>query len=829
MSASRVVRLVVGLVLIAVGAMLVHHFLHLGALEPDTGSRRDNRITADLLLEWRRAEVLVDTSSIEFGTVASQAHYHEPDPRRHRDASGILSRDFKNGTTVGFACGDSVTVEFVRRARGPVRVELTAVGIPPDEAAGTPGQEQTITVRIRGEAAVLAELNLPGDATPRTLGFDIPAAKLARGENVLEFAFARTVERTFEGHPSTLRYGATFVRLDFRTMDGTTPSATDSRLGIEEFAAAGSGPAKSGLVFMEGTRVVLPVRFGTGRPRFVASIQVHPDDVADRDIELFARYRTTGDAMASLGKETLDARTPNPRDRASMAIDVDLSTYAGTSGVIELETDSPPPGAKPLRLVLVAPVVRGGDLATKERTAEKELAGLRNAIKRSNVVVILLDAAGAKHFSAYGAPVEATPNLAALARDGVVFENTTSPASYTLPSVGSLFTGMYPSTHGVVDYGSETERRKLADSTPTLAQRLKTAGYTTHAFISNPNAGPEPGYDRGFDVYERLYADPELWNEGVTPEAMNSAIERRLAAGELKEPFFLYAHYFPPHAPYRAPAKYHADLVDAGYAGGADGSRASIEAYRHRGEHYTPRDLKHLEQLYLANLRYVDDQVMRLLHALNDRGLAERTLFVVVGDHGEAFGEHSNLEHGDTTFAEEIEVPWFMRFPAAVPFPPTRVPGPCSLVDVAPTLLSLLGIDTQTDPADGLDLSNRLFVRTVEIDPPERAIVSRSAGFEPRYVIRMDGFSYHEDLWTRERWLFDLVTDPSETKPNPLERNAVAKHLRAELCRVLCNESHAGEVFTMSEEELELAAQAGYLQRFSGVATHSKGCPLLHR
>lgn len=829
MSASRVVRLVIGLVLIAVGAMLVHHFLHLGALDPDAGSRRDSRITADLLLEWRRAEVLVDTRFIEFGTTAAKAHYHEPDPRRHRDAYGILSRDFKNGTTVGFACGDSVDVEFVRRARGPVRVELTAVGIPPDEAAGTSGQEQTITVRIRGETAVLAELTLPGEATPHTLGFEIPAAKLARGENVLQFSFARTVERSFEGHPSKLRYGATFVRLDFHAADGTSPGATDSHLGIEEFAATGTGPAKAGLVFMEGARIVLPVRLGSGRPRFVATIQVHPDDVADRDIELFARYRTTGDAMASLGKEKLDARTPNPRDRASMAIDVDLSTYAGTRGVIELETDTPPPGAKPVRLALIAPVVRGGEIKTNEQTPERDLAGLRNAIKRSNVVVILLDAAGAKHFSAYGAPVEATPNLAALARDGIVFEHTTSPASYTLPSVGSLFTGMFPSTHGVVDYGSETQRRKLDDSTQTLAQRLKTAGYSTHAFISNPNAGPEPGYDRGFDVYERLYADPELWNEGVTPEAMNASIERRIASGELKEPFFLYAHYFPPHAPYRAPAKYHADLVDAGYAGGADGSRASIEAYRHQGERYTPRDLKHLEQLYLANLRYVDDQLMRLLHALNDRGLAERTLFVIVGDHGEAFGEHANLEHGDTTFAEEIEVPWFLRFPTAVPFPPTRVPGPCSLVDVAPTLLSLLGIDTGTDAADGNDLSSRLFVRTVAIDPPERPIVSRSAGFEPRYVIRLGGFAYHEDLWTRERWLFDLVDDPGETKPAPIERNAVAKHLRAELCRFLCNETRAGEVFTMSEEELERAAQAGYLQRFSGVATHSKGCPLLRR
>jgi arylsulfatase A-like enzyme len=829
MKTHRLARVAVGLLLVALGAMLVTKALEIGAIDPARADRRANHVATDLLDDWRRALVLADTRTIEFGAPGSKAHYHEPDPRLHRAANGILSRDFGNGTTAGFACGDRVHVRFVRLGDGPARVALVAVGIPADERSGQPARDQTVEVRIRGEAAAIATLPLPGSATPTRLEFEIPRSRLVRGENELEFRFATTVERTFEGYPGALRYAATFVRLEF---DSGAPSPPSAELDLEEVAGLGSGPARRALVFREGTRLVLPVRLGAGRPRFVATIHVHPDDSADREPVLFARYRTVGDAMQTIVRSPLDARTRNPRDRAAVAVDVDLSTYAGTRGVLEFETPEAPPGANPLRIALVAPMIRGGETRTREADPHRDLAGLRNALTGSNVVLLLLDAAGAKHFSAYGAAKEATPHLAALARDGIVFERTTSPSSYTLPAIGSLFTGLHPHTHGVVDNGSETTRRRLATSTRTFAEWLKAKGYRTFGFVSNPNGGPEPGYDRGFDVYERLYDDPALWNEGVAPEALNDAVLRRVAAGEVKEPFFLYAHYFPPHAPYRAPERYHEGIVDPGYTGGTDGSRATIEAFRHRGEPYTERDLARLEQLYRANLRYVDDQANRLLHALEAAGLAERTTFVVVADHGEAFGEHANFEHGDTTFAEEIEVPWFVRFPIGVPFPPTRVPGPCSLVDVAPTLLSLLSVDARDFEFDGHDLAGRLFVRSIPIEPPERPIVARSAGFEARWNVRAGGFSYHEDVWTRERRLYDLIADPTESSPVPVVRNPLAEELRAQLCRFLCGGTKAGETFVPEQDDLSKAIQTGYLQRDPravGASAHRPDCPLLRR
>lgn len=828
MKTHRLARVAIGLLLVALGATIARKALQIGAIDPPR-ERKSSQVATDLLAEWRRASVLAETRTIAFGAPSSRVHYHEPDPRLHLEARGILSRDFGNGTTVGFACGDRVTVRFVRFRDGAARVRLVAAGILADENTGAPAQDQSIEVRIAGEEAILASLALPGEKTPSMLEFEIPRAKLVSGENELEFRFGKTVERSFQGYPGRLRYAATFVRLEFDDA-GDKPIATNDELVVEEVAGVGSAPDRSALVFREGTRLVLPVALGKGRPRFVATVHVHPDDAADRDIRLFARYRTVGDAMMRIADGPLDSRTRNPRERGSIAIDVDLSTYADTRGVIEIETDPPIAATNPLRIALVAPVIRGGETRTREAPPHEDLAGLRNALLGSNLVILLLDAAGAKHFSAYGAAKEVTPHLAAMARDGIVFEGTTSPSSYTLPAIGSLFTGLHPHTHGVVDSGSETTRRRLAATTRTLADLLASKGYRTLGFVSNPNGGPEPGYDRGFDVYERLYENPALWNEGVAPEALNDAVVRRIAAGEIREPFFLYAHYFPPHAPYRAPERYHEGIVDPGYTGSVDGSRASIEAFRRDGKPYTERDLARLEQLYRANLKYVDDQAFRLFHSLDAAGLTANTTFVVVADHGEAFGEHRNFEHGDTTYGEELEIPWFVRFPPKVPFPPTRVPGPCSLIDVAPTLLSLLSVASDEVAFDGHDLAGRLFVRTVPVEPPDRPIVARSAGFEARWNVRAGGFSYHEDLWTRERMLFDLAADPAERLPVSVTRNAIAEELRASLCRFLCREVRAGETFAPSEDDLEKAVQMGYLQRgTTAQPTHRPDCPLLRR
>ncbi len=831
-------RLVVGLLLLVIGVATMRRFLEIDALPSDRlRGACSNRVSDDLLDDWQRIDQVTDTEVIEFGSQKGRSHYREPDPRDHANATGILSRDFKNGVVAGLACGTDVAIGFTHLREDDLVATLEAVGL--DDGKGP----QTIDVRIDPAATEastptdppIAHLDVAATQTPTPLEFTIPRDRLRRGVNFLHLRFGRTLVRSFEGFPTPLPFAAALTRLTFEKKgDESGPNkhpVAQSVLKVEDVAGVGGGPPRKALVFREGEKIVFPVHLEDGSPRFVGSLFVHPDDsAASRSPKVTARLRAQSDGRLLIAKTELDATPGNPRDRRSLDIDADLSTFATSVALIEIDVDPAPGGARPLRLALATPTIRGGREPPHENQPEKaNLHGLLDRLSKSNVVMILLDAAGARHFSAYGAQKEFAPRIDTIARDGLVFERTTTPASYTLPAIGSLFTGQYPFRHGVTESGGETEKRKLKKDTATLASRLAESGYHTLALISNPNAGPEPGYDKGFSIYDRLYADPSLWNEGVRPEDLNAALERHLAAGDLTPPFFLYAHFFPPHAPYRAPSEHRKTIVSEGYTGKADGTRESIDRHRRDGEKYATEDFQQLRDLYDANLHYADAETGRLLDTLDAAHLLENTIVVILGDHGEAFGEHDNLEHGDTTFGEEIEVPWIMKLPASTQWGAARVPGPASLVDVAPTLLTLLGIESVASDFDGKSLVNRLFQRWIAIEPEERPLLSRSVGFEPRYAIRMLGFAYHEDLYTRQRWLFDLEADPLERHPLPIADSPLAEYLRLQLCRFLCNRTESGERFTLTPEEIQQRAQIGYTGGGAQGAGLTDHCPLLRR
>ena len=196
----------------------------------------------------------------------------------------------------------------------------------------------------------------------------------------------------------------------------------------------------------------------------------------------------------------------------------------------------------------------------------------------------------------------------------------------------------------------------------------------------------------------------------------------------------------------------------------------------------TDVDLRASRDLYRANLGWGSAGVERMLRLLLAAGLLDETVVAVVGDHGEAFGEHGNIEHGETVFAEEIEVPWVMMFPAAADLVPCRAQGPASLIDVKPTLLSLLSIDA--GDTDGIDLTDRLLIEG-DAHLADRPLFSRSYQ-GPRYVVRYRGFSYHNDLYTRAERLYHTEVDPRETRPLPVLDSPRAARMRAILCRHLC-------------------------------------------
>jgi len=294
--------------------------------------------------------------------------------------------------------------------------------------------------------------------------------------------------------------------------------------------------------------------------------------------------------------------------------------------------------------------------------------------RRPNVIVYLIDTLRADHVSAYGYERDTTPTIDALAAESIVFENAYAPSSWTHPSVGTLFTGVLPSRHG-----AKRPDQRLRPDLVTLAGVLRSHGYATHGFTCNPAIDPVFGYDRDFDSYAR-YGEMK---EGSQISLVHDPVEaflRERAERDDDQPLFLFVHVCAPHEPYAPPAPF-----DTRFAA--------------RDE--TPAE--HQRALYDGEIAYSDAEFGKLLDNLHALGLFDDSVFVLLSDHGEEFGEHGRWLHGRSLFEEVLRVPLVVRLPGAA-HGGRRVEARATLADVLPTVLSVVGI-APPDHLDGLDLT----------------------------------------------------------------------------------------------------------------------------
>lgn len=290
-----------------------------------------------------------------------------------------------------------------------------------------------------------------------------------------------------------------------------------------------------------------------------------------------------------------------------------------------------------------------------------------------NVVVVLLDTLRADHLGAYGHERPTTPNIDAFARRNVTFMHAYTAAPWTPPSVASIFTGLYLSSHGMAPPNNREQARstifKLNDKLFTMAELLKAKGYRTAAVSPNPWINTEFGYAQGFDHFS--YTNRA--DAGVMTQEGIKTIEQLDGSGK-GAPWFAYVHYLDPHAPYAPPDSYKnmfnvplVKIADVGY-----------------DPKYKPK-----MDLYDAEVRYMDDQLKVLFDYLATRSDYDDTLIVIVGDHGEQFGERGHNGHGFDLFNEETHVPLIIK-------PPGREQGRkveqvVSTIDILPTVLELTG------------------------------------------------------------------------------------------------------------------------------------------
>jgi arylsulfatase A-like enzyme len=332
----------------------------------------------------------------------------------------------------------------------------------------------------------------------------------------------------------------------------------------------------------------------------------------------------------------------------------------------------------------------------------------RDAAAPKNLLLVTVDTLRADHLGAYGYPRPTSPRIDELARRGLLFRSAETVQSATWPALTSLHTGLHPSAHGVIWNGWKPRARFV-----TLADLLHARGYETSAFLTNMKGTEHPGFSRLF-----------LARGGDQAEQDRAATEAAVAQLERvrDRPFFLWVHLISPHADYAPPAPY--GVFASGTASSLGGRVTELVSARERGVMLTEADVAHVVGLYDGEIAYADALVGRLLDALRAQGLEERTLVVFAADHGEDLHEHNRyFFHSPSMYSSSLRIPLILALPGALPRG-ARTDQPASLVDVAPTVLGLLGLPAPST-FQGVDL---LSGGAVPPRPARTAVFAETSG-----------------------------------------------------------------------------------------------------
>ncbi|PYQ02333.1 MAG: hypothetical protein DMF82_16365, partial [Acidobacteria bacterium] len=388
------------------------------------------------------------------------------------------------------------------------------------------------------------------------------------------------------------------------------------------------------------------------------------------------------------------------------------------------------------------------------------------------VILISIDTLRADHLPAYGYSKVVTPNIDALQRDSILFDNAYSHCPLTLPSHLSLLTGLLPAEHGVrsnLGYRFDGARH------PTLARMLRAHGYATGAAVSAYVLRGATGISDSFDSFDDSVGGDVEWTRDLsTLQRPGLETARRALAwadSVQTKPFFLFLHIYEPHAPYEPPEPFRSR-----YGATYDGEVAASDAV-----------------------------VGEFLGQLRRAGIYDRAIVLLVSDHGEGLGDHGEQEHGILLYREALHVPLLLKLPGSREAG-TRVQRPVGLIDVVPTIASLLKLGP-TESLKGQSL----------LDRPRRgggeAIYSET--YYPRIHLGWSELrslvdARHHYIDGPKPELYEVVRDPRETADTVATDAAAARSMKKELDGYAAAFSEPGRVDPGVAEKLKAL---GYLSQ----------------
>ncbi len=386
--------------------------------------------------------------------------------------------------------------------------------------------------------------------------------------------------------------------------------------------------------------------------------------------------------------------------------------------------------------------------------------------QQPNIILVTVESLRADFIGTYGSHQSLTPTLDKLAVGGVVYAEAMTTSCQSLPSMVSLFTSLYPAQSTVT-----TDKGILHTRATTLAELLHEYGYATAAITTAIfTLRCNNGLNQGFDFYNQPISKPvkkaiEKQNihlnasknsnrhlmlnqpkEGIDPRKIKNAAQvtdnairwlNRYQSKNTDKPFFLWLHYFDPHQPYAARINSCSDYDDV---------RCS----------------------YASDVAYLDHNLARLLRELDTQGMVDNTLIVVTANHGESLGERQALGHNNNLFDEVLKIPLIFYYPKRL--------QPClvsrftvSIMDIMPTILDMLGIESRTSTAQSLNL------KAPKAQGKDRVIISdsgagmlcvRGHGYKIIYSYdNQGGYLLPTSLKKLSKAIYDLSSDPSEQRP----------------------------------------------------------------
>lgn len=427
----------------------------------------------------------------------------------------------------------------------------------------------------------------------------------------------------------------------------------------------------------------------------------------------------------------------------------------------------------------------------------------RAAFTKPSVILITIDTLRADHVGCYGAQTVKTPTLDALAHDGVVFERAISQVPLTWPSHAVILTGTYPFQNAVQDFTGQP----LAQQFRTVSQAFQQAGYATGAVVSAFVLDRSWGLARGFDFYDDAFSAEtfDKKDAGLVDRRAGESVAHAIAwlKKTPRRPFFLWLHLYDPHSPYDPPEPYRTE-------------------YR--------------SHLYDGEIAYADHELGNLMSWLKQNHLYDSSLIVALSDHGESLGEHGEDEHGFFVYNATVHVPLIVKPPAGSGIAAGRHGEPVETTAVSPTLLQLAGVKdpgkevyvqfqshallgTMLGTKSATNQEGRSPANQTANQAPKDPAYSEtfypfsSFGWSPLHALESERFHFIE---APKPELYDLETDPGETRNIAAEQPATVAVLRGKLQALLTHnpftrqDAGAGNLSPDAQEKLRALGYFGF-------------------